>query len=278
MKLKKHRLIKSSMFLLIVVFIWVINTFTIKKTVVEIYDKKIKNDITVVQLSDLHGSSFGSDNNILISKIRAAKPDFIVVTGDMYTHYENEDRNKEGEMVAVELMSSLAKEFNVYFVNGEHDNEKSYKYKLKSNGVHVLDYKMERIKVKDTTLNLYGINNVYYSATFDLKNEFTLDESMYNILMAHICNAEPFTDFGMDLSLCGDTHGGQVRIPGIGAIYDGESFLAEIRKTGGESFLKGLYELNHKKVFISSGLGNYPIPVRLFNRPEIAVIKLKPLE
>lgn len=275
MKVKRHRLINFSVVLFIIILIWVLNTFTIKKTIVQIYDKKIKDEITLVQLTDLHGSSFGVNNNILISKIRSAKPDLIIVTGDMYTHYEDEERNEDGEKIALELMSTLAKEFNVYFVNGEHDNRDRYKDKLKTNGVHVLDYKMERVKVKDTMINLYGINNVYYSTTFNLKNEFKLDDSVYNILMAHICNAEAFTSFGMDLSICGDTHGGQVRLPGVGAIYDGHRFLPEIKEDKNNSFIKGIHELNDKKIFISSGLGNYPIPVRFFNRPEIAVIKLK---
>ena len=69
-------------------------------------------------------------------------------------------------------------------------------------------------------MRLYGITNVYYTDTFDLTNAFTLDQSVYNILLAHITNFEDFADFGMDLSICGDTHGGQVRLPYLGGLIN----------------------------------------------------------
>ena len=56
--------------ILICLFIWWFNTFTIKTTVTEIVSDKIKNEIKIVQISDLHGSTFGKDNNKLIRKIR----------------------------------------------------------------------------------------------------------------------------------------------------------------------------------------------------------------
>jgi predicted MPP superfamily phosphohydrolase len=41
------------------------------------------------------------------------------------------------------------------------------------------------------------------------------------------------------------------------------------------NYIKGLYSINNSYLYVSSGLGNYPISIRLFNRPEIAVIKLR---
>ncbi|SHK53975.1 hypothetical protein SAMN02745248_02772 [Hathewaya proteolytica DSM 3090] len=275
MKKNKNKFLRCVVLFTTLVITWAVNTFTIKKTYISIFDKKINDKITIVQITDLHGSNFGLDNDILISKIRRENPDIIAVTGDMYTHYQDENLTKKGRETAIRLMEELSKEFKVYFVNGEHDNCNTYKETLKHKGVHVLDYKSEPIIIGKTKINLYGVNNVYYSSTYDLSNEFSIDKSSYNILMAHICNADAFTKFGMDLSLCGDTHGGQVRVPFVGAIYDGNSLLPEISKNKDKNFVKGLYQYRDKKIFISSGLGNYPITVRLFNRPEIAVIKLQ---
>ena len=146
--------------------------------------------------------------------------------------------------------------------------------KLKEYNINVLDYKSEDITIGESDIRLYGITNVYYSPTFDLKNEFTIDESKYNILLAHICNKDAFASFGMDLCICGDTHGGQIRLPYIGGLYGTNGWLPEFRDEN--ALIKGLYKYENTDFFISSGLGNYPIPLRFMNRPEIAVIKLVP--
>jgi len=258
------------LYCLLTTAIWYLGTYTLKTTEVTIETEQIENPVTIVQLSDLHGGEFGRDNQYLIDAVASAEPDFIVITGDMYTSGDIEGQNR-----AVALMHRLAKMYPVYFVHGEHDNDKAYEQRLEDCGVDVLDYEWRDITVEDSVVRLYGITNVFYTDTFDLSNEFTLDQSIYNILAAHIVNFQDFSDFGIDLSLCGDTHGGQIRLPYLGALTDGETWLPE-RQRGEERYMKGLYEKGEKKLFVSSGLGNYPIPLRFWNRPEAAVIHLVP--
>ena len=127
-------------------------------------------------------------------KIEKEKPDIICVTGDMYTA-----KDEKGKQIALELLQELAKSYKVYFVNGEHDCDEKFIQNLKDNEVNVLDYKKEAIAIKNTKINLYGITNQYYSATFDLKNAFEINKEEYNILLAHISNFEEFEQFGIDL-------------------------------------------------------------------------------
>lgn len=272
-KTKRKKKKNGSFRMLVLAFaifcVWLFSTFTLTTTETEIKSDKIKNEITIVQISDLHGSDFGMNNSSIIRRIEKAEPDFIVVTGDMYTRGSDEEKK-----TALKLLKKLCKNYDVYYVNGEHDNEEGFFDELRENNINVLDYKFEDITVGETNIRLYGITNVYYSPTFDLNNEFTLDESKYNILLAHISNKEAFAAFGMDLCLCGDTHGGQVRLPFIGGLYGTSGWLPEMRDEN--AFIKGLYKHENTDFFISSGLGNYPIPLRFLNRPEIAVIKLVP--
>lgn len=251
--------------------VWWFGTFTLTVTRVEISSSKVHNTVRIVQLTDLHGASFGRDNQTLIRKIREQQPDLIVATGDMYTGNDPESRE-----TALHLLSELAKEYPVYSVNGEHDNDRDYFQELEQNQVHVLRDVMETVTVGETTLHLYGIDNVYYTPTMSLTRLLgEPDSSVFSILAAHIPNASLFESFGVDLSLSGDTHGGQVRLPWIGPVYyEGEwfpkfTYHGEIRD-------KGLYEIGNTKMFISSGLGNYPVPIRFWNRPEIAVLTLSP--
>ena len=63
-------------------------------------------------MSYLHGSSFGQGNSRLIERVKDAKPDFIVITGDMYS-----SGDEKGKQTAINLMTDLAKFCPVYFVN-----------------------------------------------------------------------------------------------------------------------------------------------------------------
>ncbi|MCC8022492.1 MAG: metallophosphoesterase [Clostridiales bacterium] len=248
---------------------WYFENFTLTITEVEIHDEKIQDAVTIVQITDLHGASFGRDNRRLIRTILNQEPDLVVATGDMYTNGDI-----EGRKTALALLEELAGQVPVYFVNGEHDHYQDFLRDLCQAGVRVLDYQEEMVQIGGTKLHLYGINNVYYSATFDLTREFTLDSEAYTILLAHILNRPAFSEFGADLTICGDTHGGIVRLPKLGPIYfEGEWFPG---RTGADLYDKGLFEAGEGKFFISSGLGSYPYPVRLFNRPEVAVIRLLP--
>ena len=247
--------------------IWFFSTFVPETTYTEIVDEKINNEITIVQISDLHGMSFGTGNSVLLDKIKAENPDIVVVTGDMYT---NGDSN--GRKIAVSLMKSLAENYVVYFVNGEHDNNDDYFEELSSAGVRVLDYKEDEITIGETTLHFYGITNVYFTGTFDLSNAFVRDDHTFTILLSHMQNFEKFASFGIDLSLCGDTHGGMVRLPYIGTLYDGEEWFPDLN----EKRTRGLYSFGDSLMYVNAGLGNYPFPIRFCNRPEISVIKLFP--
>ena len=266
---KRHGCRNFILYFLILAGIWYFGTFTLKTTEVTIESDQIKSPVTIVQLTDLHGSSFGENNRYLIEAVNKADPDFIVATGDMYTAGD-----EKGQDTAVQLLSDLTEICPVYSVHGEHDNNEAYEQRLTEAGVDVLDYEWRDITVGKSTVRLYGITNVYYTETFDLTNEFSLDQSYYNSLAAHISNFDDFADFGMDLSLCGDSHGGQVRLPFIGGLINQGVWFPE-RKAGEAYYVKGLYSRGDKHLFVSSGLGNYPVPVRFLNLPEIAVIHLR---
>ncbi|MFR8517359.1 MAG: metallophosphoesterase, partial [Emergencia timonensis] len=157
-KEKRHHGIRNFIiYCLILVAIWYAGTFTLKTTEVTVESSKLKDDLTIVQLTDLHGSSFGQGNSRLIERVKDAKPDFIVITGDMYS-----SGDEKGKQTAINLMTDLAKFCPVYFVNGEHDNNETFDKQLTAAGVEVLDYESKDITVGRTTVRLYGISNVYY--------------------------------------------------------------------------------------------------------------------
>jgi predicted MPP superfamily phosphohydrolase len=92
-----------------------------------------------------------------------------------------------------------------------------------------------------------------------------------NVLLHHSPDyLEEASRAGYDLVLSGHTHGGQVRIPGFGAIITMSRF--------GRRFQAGLYVQGDTRMYVNRGLGlegGMAPRIRLFCRPEVAVLDLE---
>ena len=276
-KSKVNRKPKAGKIFLIILFLllafWLFENFTygVKKTTIQ--SSKVSDELTFVQLSDLHGQIYGINNGILINKVNSLDPDLIFVTGDMYS---STDESGKGKQRAIDLMASF--EAPVYFVAGEHDANKQYLQDLRDVGVHVLSYDDDIVEIGDTKIKIYGINNAYFGPNFILeRNLGELSDEYYNILLAHIPNFEPYMEWGADLTVCGDTHGGIIQVPFAGPLYYEGEWLPELLENK-EVYDKGLFEQDGHYMYVSCGLGNFPFPARLFNRPELTVLKVVPEE
>ena len=62
------------------------------------------------------------------------------------------------------------------------------------------------------------------------------------------------------LQLSGHSHGGQVRLPG---------FKAFITPPWGQKYTDGLFTLHNMQLYVTRGVGVYPLPFRFFCRPEV---------
>ena len=86
------------------------------------------------------------------------------------------------------------------------------------------------------------------------------------ILLTHYpADVENVRDSSFDLILAGHSHGGQVRLPFMGAV---------VVPFGVESYEMGTYSTPAGPLHVSAGLGTYFLPVRFFCRPEITVIEI----
>lgn len=265
-------------FCLIVVFIiffWWYNNFTLKIIETSMTSPKLSAPVRTAVFSDLHiaGASFSSKK--VIGVLNDIDPDIVFILGDMYTMNSDLDTITK----AADFITDIADAgFSVYFVPGEHDTSPQYFSRLASSGVHVMTYRSEMIEVNGNRLNIIGIDNAYYTSTFDLHNEFELAPDCFNILLAHIPNYVKFANFRADLTLCADTHGGMVQLPfGLGAVYDPLTGRWFPKLTSSDPvYDKGWFIYPGGSMFITSGLGNNPVPLRLFNRPEIVSIEIVP--
>ena len=86
----------------------------------------------------------------------------------------------------------------------------------------------------------------------------------FDLLLAHIPNFTKFARFGMDLTLCGDTHGGQVRLAGLGGLYNDGYWFPEINPAAAEeaAYVKGLYEKGDARMLYFPAESRGIIPFR----------------
>ncbi len=246
-----------------------------------ISNEKIKHPFRIVQLTDLHNSTFGDHNEKLVNKVLEQDPDIVLVTGDLINETE------EDLSIALELISSLSKEVPVYVSYGNHEANYEKRYavditKLYENtGATVLNFKYDDIEVNEQKVRLGGIYGYclaekYLSSGEAKKEEVQFlkefqDTSLYTILMCHmpvtwIIN-NSLNEWNCDFVLCGHSHGGQIRIPLIGGLYAPDQGWF----CGKEAGL--YYSDNQSKIMLlSRGLGNTEKIPRINNIPEIVVI------
>lgn len=256
---------------LILTGIWAFNNFSLKFTAQTVNTDKLTGELRVSLISDLHGYSFGKNNSKITKGIKKESPDLIFVLGDMYSGRKNDDIPK-----SLQLITELSKIAPVCVVTGEHDADDEYKNKLMNiENVHLMNYRNKTFAVRGNKINVYGIDNVYFSPTFDLANEFELlDKNSFNLLLSHIPSIASYGEFGFDCVFCGDTHGGMIRLPYLGGFYYNGYLLPKLTYSGTITD-KGLYKFEKTDLFVTSGLGSYPLPARFNNRPEIYTITFK---
>lgn len=248
-----------------------------------IEDQRIEHPFRIVQLTDLHNSTFGEHNEKLVKKVLEQDPDIILITGDLINEGE------EDLSVALNLISSLSKEAPVYVSYGNHETnyEKRYGTDIASvyenAGAKVLNFEYEEIEINGQKIRLGGLYGYClpekYLSTGEANEKEVVflkkfqDTPLYTILMCHmpvcwIIN-DSLNQWDCDLVLCGHSHGGQIRLPFIGGFYAPDQGYF----CGKEA---GFYysDDKNKAMLLSRGLGsNEEIP-RMNNIPEITVINL----
>jgi predicted MPP superfamily phosphohydrolase len=236
------------------------------------------DNFKILQISDFHGKDFGSDQQYLVQLIRKCKPDIIVITGDLI------DRDNYDDKASMELVNAAVKIAPVYYVTGNHEWQSgkylsSLKSKLESAGVVVLSDENSKIKRGDEEISIVGIDDFTHTGWCENK-EISVSSDVskamagipakdFRIFLAHrpeMINV--YAGSRSDLILSGHTHGGQVQIPYIGAIFaPDQGFFPK--------YASGEYRIKDSTLIISKGIGNSLIPLRIFCNPEVVLVTLE---
>ena len=246
------------------------------------YAENSESTTKIVLLTDLHGNSYGKDNNRLISKITDIQPDIICLAGD----FIDEDNSEEDNAEFISFLYRITDISQVYYSYGNHDvgyflsNGYTIIDDIRKTGCTVLEEEYVDIEINGKIIRVggmfdYAFNQQYLpedewadDSTCKFLNEFT-DTDRTKILLCHRPESFIYEDASLrsiDFVLCGHTHGGIWRLPFIGGLIAPEQGLFP-------EYDKGEFDINNIKMIISSGLSGYKKIPRLFNSPEITVIE-----
>lgn len=238
-----------------------------------ITDKKIPEAFSgyrIAHVSDLHNATIGKGNSRLLSAIRDAEPDIIVITGDLV------DSRKTDMDVAFDFVRKAAQIAPVLYVSGNHEARLDYaaiRRGLQEAGANILDdAKMIHGNGEDS-LTFLGLADRSFSSAEEMSEKLDSlirETSGYRILLCHRPELfDIFQEKDIDLMLSGHVHGGQVRIPFLGGLYTPDQGLFP-------KYDAGLFEAEGSRLLISRGLGDTILPLRIGNRHVLPVIELRP--
>jgi uncharacterized protein len=225
--------------------------------------------LTIVQLSDLHLGMYTSADYLrrCVEIVNAERPDLVVLTGD-YTYISR----KYVEPVA-DVLSELQPRIGSYAVLGNHDYYQGAGHvvrALRRAKLNMLVDGYDRLEWRGGRLSLFGVDDLYYGDTNEVRllGQAPLNEP--RILLAH--NPDFIGRFiekklRVDLMMSGHTHGGQIRLPVLGAPHIDSMF--------GQRFARGLNRWEQIQIYTTRGIGMVGLPVRFACPPEIVLYTLR---
>jgi predicted MPP superfamily phosphohydrolase len=206
----------------------------------------------IIHLTDVHHKGNRAYLQNVVNTVNSLSPDFVCFTGDLV--------EKKAYLVeALEILSAIT--CPIYGVPGNHDYwsgasfETISRYLEATGGAWLVD---RSVLTRDGHIQIVG-------ATGEQPQLPELKSGIKRLLLVHypLFADEVYRSF--DLVLAGHSHGGQIRLPFVGAL-----FLPS--RVG--SYDMGLYQTQAGSLYVNPGIGTFFVPIRLWCRPEITVVEL----
>jgi predicted MPP superfamily phosphohydrolase len=246
--------------------------------------------LRLLQISDLHVERFARREEQLLRMVREIAPDLILLTGDYVnlSYVDDPIAHADARRVLAALSSdgeSLAPG-GVYAVLGSPpvDRESASLFdglaiRLLRDEVEIIDLPalpnvQQRADVRGSRLALIGLDCSHNSERDAQRLAAVSTQIPYDVvqvLLYHSPELIPFaSELGIDLYLCGHTHGGQVRFPVYGAILTSSEL--------GKQYDMGYYRSGDTHLYVSRGIGMEGLGaprVRFLCPPEITLFSMQ---
>jgi len=232
----------------------------------------------IAQLSDIHIGPFMPVEEIrrYVAMVNALKPDMVALTGDFVT-WEGSPAG-----AVVDALSALKAPYGIYGCLGNHERwarvEDLITRLFAERGTKILRQQSATVEVSGERFNLIGVD-YQTRAPFGPRRDGIVTEYLagvqplmrpdtVNFLLSHNPNTfDRAAELGIDLSLAGHTHGGQVTLEYISPNISPARLITP--------YVAGWFKKGQSQLYVNRGIGTIFSPVRFGSPPEITVYELK---
>lgn len=257
-----------------------IEPFKLKLTAVMTFTDRLPlgtDPIKVLHISDLHVERLTDREAQVLKLAREAKPDLIVISGD----YVNLSYNRDPKTLQQvrQLLSQLSAPFGIFATLGSPPVDlRETVAPIFENlpNITLLRHGWKQIDLRNgRSLTVMGM---------DCSHDLPIDAGRLarlvaaspgnapQLLVYHSPELMPEAiEHGIDLYVCGHTHGGQVRLPILGPVFTSSQL--------GRRFVMGLYKIGRTTLYVSRGIGLEGLSaprVRFMCPPEMTLITIMP--
>jgi len=222
----------------------------------------------IIQITDLHMGSWLNQERLarVVGIINSENPDLVAITGDFVTLGRIEPYADD----LIKGLSRIQAHDAVVAVLGNHDhwsNTEQIRDVLRNANIKELPNEHITIERNSAILVIAGLDDVWEEQDDLEKLVANLPSDLPAVLLVHEPDIADETSqtglFGLQIS--GHSHGGQIRLPIIGAPY-----LPKL----GQKYPMGRYQVGNMVQYTNRGIGMTDIPIRINCRPEISIFRL----
>lgn len=274
---KKHRWILPVLAILVVLTLIALDERLILRTYT-VTSPKLTAEVRLAVVTDFHSSDNADD---VVAMVASCAPDAVLMVGDMF---DDDIANRPTERT-LSLMRQLSAQYPCYYVSGNHEawtGEMDALYQqTEEAGVTVLRMSSGVLTVRGQRIALCGVPDPYemvLSGAPDTEEQLRqaledVDSADFTVLLAHRPELlAKYAQFPVDLVVSGHAHGGQVRIPGVlnGLYAPNQGWFPKLAG--------GAYTQDGTTLIVSRGLAVRTRLPRIFNRPEVVLVRCVPAE
>ena len=274
---KKHRWILPVLAILVALALIALDERLILRTYT-VVSPKLTAEVRLAVVTDFHSSDNADD---VVAMVASCAPDAVLLVGDLF---DDDTANRPPERT-LSLMRQLSAQYPCYYVSGNHEawtGEMDALYQqTEEAGVTVLRMSSGVLTVRGQRIALCGIPDPYemvFSGAPDTEEQLRqaledVDSADFTVLLAHRPELlAKYAQFPPDLVVSGHAHGGQVRIPGVlnGLYAPNQGWFPKLAG--------GAYTQDGTTLIVSRGLAVRTRLPRIFNRPEVVLVRCVPAE
>ena len=232
---------------------------------------RFNRPLRIVLLSDLHVGSHTDDIarfEAVIAEAQGLAPDLVLLGGD-FVNMQVFGGGRVPPHIVAGLLSPLVGAHGRFAILGNHDyiyGDDDVAEALRDHGIVVLDHERQAFSYEGHAISILGVPDLHVVRPKARALLAALTAERPAIVLTH----DPvwFADVpaGPFLTVAGHTHGGQIKLPGVGILTNASR--APRRWTYGLVIEEG------RHLVVTAGLGTSGIPLRIGVPPEFVIIEV----